>query len=345
MTVTPERQMDRSAHSGPYYIGIDIGGTNMKIGIVSKDGESLSLTSIPTEAKRGPKDSLNRLFTSVERSLESSGLTLDNIKAIGLATPGTMDIPAGMLLNPPNLTGWINVPIRQIVEDHFGKPTILQNDASAAAYGEYWMGAARKANSLVFWTLGTGIGCGIIVNDMIIQGAHSHGSECGHIIVQMDGGRQLKGTGQFGTLEAYTGAKSLVRRCQEELATGRPSILNQWMEEGETLTTVLMAKAAESSDALCEELIMDAARCMGIGTVTLMHTIDPDMVLFGGAMTFGRHNSALGRRFIQRIKDEVNRRAFPVPAQNTHIDYATLGGSAGYIGSAGCAKQAFENKE
>ena len=148
MTNKHERQMDRSAHSGPYYIGIDIGGTNMKIGIVSKDGESLSLTSIPTEAKRGPKDSLNRLFTSVERSLETSGLTLDNIKAIGLATPGTMDIPAGMLLNPPNLPGWINVPIRQIVEDHFGKPTVLQNDATAAAYGEYWVGAARNATSL-----------------------------------------------------------------------------------------------------------------------------------------------------------------------------------------------------
>ncbi len=345
MTSKHERQMDRSAHSGPYYIGIDIGGTNMKIGIVNKDGESLSLSSIPTEANRGPKDSLDRLFVTVEQSLKSSGLTLNDIESIGLATPGTMDIPSGMLLNPPNLTGWINVPIRQIVEDHFNKPTVLQNDASAAAYGEYWVGAARSAKSLVLWTLGTGIGCGIIVNDMIIQGAHSHGSECGHMIIQMDGGRQLKGTGQFGTLEAYTGAKSLVRRCQEELDAGRPSILNQWISEGDTLTTLLMAKAAEASDALSEELIMDAARCMGIGTVTLMHTIDPDMVLFGGAMTFGRHNSALGRRFLQRIKDEIKRRAFPVPAEKTLIDYATLGGSAGYIGSAGCARQAFKEKE
>jgi glucokinase len=105
--------------------------------------------------------------------------------------------------------------------------------------------------------------------------------------------------------------------------------------------TLLMSKAAEQGDDLAEELIMDAARCMGVGTTTLMHTIDPDMFLFGGAMTFGRHETELGRRFLARIKEEVRRRAFPVPYAKTIIDYATLGGDAGYIGAAGCARLKF----
>ena len=110
------------------------------------------------------------------------------------------------------------------------------------------------------------------------------------------------------------------------------------------MTPLAIARAAEAGDALADELIMETARCMGIGTTTLMHTIDPSMVLFGGAMTFGRHETELGRRFLQRIRDEVRDRAFHVPAETTMIDYATLGNDAGYIGAAGCARREFGPK-
>jgi len=347
-------QTERNAETGPFFIGVDVGGTNVKVGVVTDGGESLSRVSVPTEADAGPDRGIANICRAVLQAVAESPVSLDDISGIGLATPGTMDIPAGMLLDPPNLPGWSNLPIRQRVADHFSKPTVLQNDANAAAYGEFWCGAGRDAHSLVLWTLGTGIGCGIIIGDVIVEGEHSHGAECGHIIVEMDNGRYCD-TGQYGTLEAYAGAKALIRRCQEAFDAGRSSpnggrsspnggrlsALWEQVDGGAELTPLLIAQAAEAGDQLADELIMETARYMGIGTTTLMHTIDPDMVLFAGAMTFGRNETELGRRFLARIKEEVKVRAFPVPYEKTKIDYATLGGNAGTIGAAGCARLKF----
>lgn len=322
----------------PFYVGVDVGGTNIKVGVVTDRGNPLAYRSVPTEAKKGPDRGIDRISETIERTVEESGLKLRDIRAIGLATPGTMDIPSGMLIDPPNLPGWKNVPIRQRIADRFGLPTTLQNDANAAAYGEYWVGAGKNAHSLVLWTLGTGIGCGIIIADMIIRGEHSHGSECGHLIIEMSGGRKCA-TGQYGTLEAYASATALKQRCREALDEGTPSILTTWLNEGKELTPLLIADAAERGDELSEKLIMETAMYIGVGTTSVMHTIDPNMILIGGAMTFGRDETPLGRRFLQRIKDEVKARAFPIPYQNTLIEYATLGGDAGYIGSAGYARR------
>ena len=327
----------------PIYVGIDVGGTNIKAGIVTHSGKSLAKTSLPTEAERGIQHGLTVIYRTVEMAVASAGLTPGDVHAIGLATPGTMDIPGGWLLEPPNLPGWWNFPIRDTVGEHFQKPTLLQNDANAAAYGEFWVGAARDAHSLVFWTLGTGIGCGIIVDHMIIEGEHSHGSECGHIIIDMDSHR-LSPAGQYGTLEAFCGAKAVVTRCKEALASGRQSVLTDRLAKGVELTPLLIGQAAGEGDQVADDVVMETARYLGVGTTTLMHTINPSMFLFGGAMTFGRNETPLGRRFLQAIKDEVKKRAFHVPFERTVIDFATLGGDAGYIGAAGCARLKFGPK-
>jgi len=332
--------MSQKSVRAPFYIGIDVGGTNIKAGVVDDEGHSLSHVSAPTEAIRGPEIGLENIARAAEMAIAQSGLARDAFRGVGLATPGTMDIPAGYLLDPPNLPGWINFPIRDRLAKKLNLPTVLQNDANAAAYGEFWAGKAKAARSLVFWTLGTGIGCGIIVDDLIIEGAHSHGAECGHIIIEMTNGR-LCGTGQYGTLEAYAGARAIVARCEEALNAGRQSAISAPLAAGEALTPLLIAQTAEAGDKLCDDLIMETARYMGIGTVTLMHTIDPAMVLFGGAMTFGRTESQLGRRFLEEIRNEIKQRTFPTLAAKTIVDYASLGGDAGYIGAAGCARLKF----
>lgn len=325
---------------GPYYLGIDVGGTNIKIGVVDDLGSTMSHSSTPTEAKRGAEAGVETIGNLARQVVTDSGLSLSDISGVGVATPGTMDIQTGMLLEPPNL-GWFNFPIRDRVAENLGLPAVLQNDANAAAYGEFWAGAARDVPSLVFWTLGTGIGCGIIIEDHIIEGQHSHGAECGHIIIEMNNGR-LCGTGQYGTLEAYAGGWALVERCREALEGSAISQIGERLQTGEKLTPLLIAQCAEAGDRLAFDLIMESARYMGVGTTTLMHTIDPAMVLFGGAMTFGRNDTELGRQFLQEIKAEVKKRAFPVPASKTIIDYASLGGDAGYIGAAGCARRKFK---
>jgi glucokinase len=335
--------MSVTSNSVPLYVGVDVGGTNIKAGIVDGNGHSHSKVSVPTEADRGPEVGIENMARAVNLALEQARLTLNDVQGIGLATPGTMDIPAGKLLNPPNLPGWDDFPVERRLADRMGIRTVLQNDANAAAYGEFWAGAAREAKSLVFWTLGTGIGCGIIVNDMIIEGAHSHGAECGHIIIEMTNGR-LCDTGQYGTLEAYAGAKGVIRRTQEALEAGERSQIRDRLSAGAELTPLLIAQCAEEGDALAEKIVFDTARFLGVGTVTLMHTIDPEMVLFGGAMTFGGPNSPLGRRFLEVIREEVQKRAFPIPAAKTKLNFASLGSDAGYIGAAGCARQRFGTK-
>src|SRR5262249_46348818 len=147
----------------------------------------------------------------------NAGLTMDRIAAIGVATPGTMDIPAGIILDPPNLKPWQNVPVRSYIENVFGLPTGFQNDANAAAYGEYWAGAGRGTTSMVLFTLGTGVGGGIILDDRILVGEHSHDAELGHTIIEMTNPR-LCGCGRRGCLEAYASATAVVKRTQEALA-------------------------------------------------------------------------------------------------------------------------------
>ena len=256
--------MSTPSGRAPFYVGIDVGGTNIKAGVVDDEGRSLSHVSVPTEAERGPQIGLDNIARAADRAISQSGLKRGAMRGVGLATPGTMDIPAGYLVDPPNLPGWINFPIRDLLSRKLELPTVLQNDANAAAYGEFWAGRAREARSLVFWTLGTGIGCGIIIDNVIIEGAHSHGAECGHIIVEMTNGR-LCGTGQYGTLEAYASARAIVSRCEEALAAGRESSVSARMATGEKLTPLIIAQAADAGDRLCNDLVLETARYMGSG--------------------------------------------------------------------------------
>lgn len=330
--------MNQAGTSDRYFLGIDVGGTNIKSGVVDDAGRVLASASVPTEATRGPDHGVLQMHLAARQALQQAQMTLADIAAVGLATPGTMDIPAGMLLDPPNLPGWQNYPVRQQVAEALQRPTILQNDANAAAYGEYWAGSASSADSLVFFTLGTGLGGGIIVDDTIVQGEHSHGSELGHTILEMDGGRLCK-TGQYGTLEAYCSATSLIERFHEAMAQGRVSSVSDRMDDVTPLSPLLMAEEAEKGDALATELILEMARCLGTAATSICHVVDPTMVLLGGAMTFGRNETRIGRQFLERVREEFRRRAFPVLARKITIDYASLGGNAGFIGAAGCARR------
>ncbi|HEX5443844.1 MAG TPA: ROK family protein, partial [Pirellulales bacterium] len=293
---------------------------------------------LPTEAHKGQDFGLERMCQTIRQAVAAAQIGMAEIVAIGVATPGTMDIPAGMLLDPPNLPGWIDFPIRDRLAHHCRLPVSFTNDAAAAAYGEYWVGSGKGLPSLVLLTLGTGIGGGIIVNDASMDGQHSHGAECGHIIIDCREDARICSCGQPGHLEAYASALAVIRRAQEALAAGKTSSLAGRLAAGAALSPLLLAEEAEAGDALALEIVLDTARYLGIGIVNLMHTIDPSGVVLGGAMNFGGNATALGRRFIARVREEVARRAFPVLVQGTPIEYAALGGDAGFIGAAGIAR-------
>ena len=317
---------------GPLYVGLDVGGTTMKAGVVDDQGRPLSAVSLPTEAHKGQEHGLAQMCASIRQAVAEAGLQLSDVAAIGVATPGLMDIPAGVILDPPNLKPWRNVPVRQHIHETFCLPTAFQNDANAAAYGEYWAGAGRDVNSLVMFTLGTGIGGGIILADRILEGEHSHGGELGHIKIEMTRPRTC-GCGRKGCLEAYASATSVVQRTREALAEDKDRSSLHQIKNEEDLTSHAIFDAASAGDELASRIVEETAFYLAVGAMNLMHTIDPDMVVFGGGMT------AAGESFLERIRHHVRELAFPVPAAKTQIRFAQLGGEAGFIGAAACGRQ------
>jgi glucokinase len=322
----------------PCYVGVDLGGTNIKAGVVDDLGRSLAWMSIPTDSESGPEDGARRMGDLVHHVIAKAGIQETDVARVGLGSPGTMDIPAGMLIKPHNLPGWFDFPIRERVAHYCGLPVTFANDANAAAYGEFWVGSGREHHSMVLFTLGTGIGCGIIIGDLLIDGENSHGAECGHIIIDSRDDARMCPCGQPGHLEGYASATAVVARTSEALATDRKSSLTARLAAGEELTPLLLAEEAQKKDALSLEIILETARYIGIGAVTLMHTIDPHSLILGGAMTFGGNATELGRRFLARVREEVERRAFPILAQRIVLEYASLGADAGYVGAAGVAR-------
>jgi glucokinase len=316
-----------------HYVGLDVGGTSMKAGVVDDAGLVRSSVCVPTEAARGQEHGLDRMAAAIREAVTQARLSLSQILAVGVATPGTMDIPGGVMIDPPNLRPWKNVPVRQYIADAFGKPTAFQNDGNAAALGEAWAGAGRGAHSLVLFTLGTGVGGGVIIGGRVLEGEHSHGAELGHMRIELTNPRPCS-CGRAGCLEAYASATAVVKRAQEAMAAGTPSthLHRRWNSDAE-LTARDVFLAAQEGDAVAEKVVEDTAFYLAVGAVNAMHAIDPDVVLFGGGMV------GAGDDFLGRIRRHVRALALPIPAERTKIRFADLGSDAGFIGAAACGRQ------
>ncbi len=327
------------AATPPFFAGVDVGGTNTKIGIVDDRGRPVAFRAISTDVRRGPQEGTDRIGQALVELVGAVGLAAAAVAQVGLATPGTMDIPAGMMLEPHNLPGWNDFPVRDCLSRRCGKPVTYANDASAAAYGEYWRGRGRDFQSLLLITLGTGIGGGIILDGSSLDGQHCHGAECGHVIIDYHENARRCACGQAGHLEAYASAKAVVYRTREALEGGRASSISRRLQAADdVLSPRLIAAEAEAGDELAREIVFDTARYLGIGITSILHTVDPAAVALGGAMTFGGGSSPLGQAFLERVRQEIRARAFPVLAEQTLVDFATLGSAAGYIGAAGLAR-------
>ena len=310
------------------FVGLDVGGSTMKAGVVDDAGQVLASVHLATEAHRGQEFGLARMCETIGLAVTSAGASLEQIAGIGVATPGTMDIPRGIILDPPNLKPWKNVPVRQHVQGVFSKPTAFQNDANAAALGEFWVGAGKGVHSMVLYTLGTGVGGGIVIGHRVLEGEHSHGAELGHMKIEMTNPRQC-GCGRWGCLEAYASATAVVKRTQEALQAASQSSLASLPE----LTARAIFDAALAGDALGEKIVEETAYYLAVGATNMLHTVDPDMVVFAGGMI------AAGEGFLDRIRKYVKELAFPVPAEKARLCYAKLGTDAGFIGAAACARQ------
>jgi glucokinase len=311
----------------------------VKLGIVDNQGRTINTASYANETLLGKEIAIERLTIGVNQLISKSHVSLDDVPIVGLATPGTMDLKAGEILEPPNMPGWEHFPIREQLSKALNMPVKFTNDATAAAFGEFWVGTGCDYSSLVLLTLGTGVGGGIIIGGHTIDGFHSHGSENGHTLVDLGESARMCGCGRTGHLEAYASATALVKRTKRLLEEGRKSSVQARMDAGERLTTLMLSEEAERGDDLSLDVILEGAKYLAIGIVNVVHIIDPEVVILGGAMNFGGSSAPIGKKFIATVRSEFRRRAFPFLSERTRIEYAILGGDAGYIGAAGLARE------
>jgi glucokinase len=328
----------------PLFAGVDVGGTSIKLGLVDDLGRSLAYSSFPTRAEENPESGIRRTAEALHQMLASAQLEPNDLAAIGLGTPGTMDIPKGMILEPPNMPGWRNFPVRDALSQAMRKPVTYANDAGAAAFGEFWVGSGRQHDSIVMLTLGTGVGGGIIIDGKSIDGHNSHGSECGHIIIDSRPSARVCGCGRTGHLEAYASATALVKRTAEAIQSGRVSSLSNAMLKGQDLSGKLIWEAAQAGDALATEMILETADHLAIGISILAQIIDPAAFIIGGAMNFGGEANRVGKAFIDRLRNTAKPLLFPAQSRHLMIEFAALGSDAGFVGAAGLARAEFAKK-
>lgn len=335
--------------SAAMYVGLDVGGTTMKAAVVDDGGRAFKAVSNDTNSDRGQTAGLHTMTATIEAAVEAAGLTMADIAAVGVATPGLMDIRAGLILDPPNFPGWKNVPVREHVQKAFGKPTAYQNDANAAAFAEKWVGAAKGTRSMVMFTLGTGVGGAVVVGDTVIEGEHSHGGELGHLRIDLpDRGRRC-GCGARGCLEAYASASAVVDRARDELASWRgPTELKKYQTvfDQKAFNAEVIFNLADAGDECAHKVVDDTAYYLALGACAAIAAVDPEVIVIGGGM-------AKSKAFLAKVDEYVRRYGLPYPTHTARyakelgrtdlpaavkVVFAELGETAGYIGAAGCAR-------
>lgn len=302
--------------AGGLVIGMDLGGTNLRVAGVSRTGEIVCVHREETVAREGPEALIGRVIAAV-------GLVRDALRAQGVAVrgvvlgaPGIISHRDGTVVSSPNLAGWRDVPLRERVRVAVDLPVLLENDANAAAFGESWKGAGRSCQSMVMVTLGTGVGGGLVLGGELWRGADGMAGEIGHMTVE-PGGRTCR-CGNAGCLEAYASATGIVE-CYGALAAAT---------EG-TISAAEVHRRAREGDANARQAYREAGRALGIAFANLVNLLNPEMIVIGGGV------QPAWDSFMPAADQEMRRRAFAPPAARVRFAPAILGDLAGVTGAAG----------
>jgi glucokinase len=319
-----------------YIVGVDLGGTKIMVGALSEDGtQHLGMRSIPTHAEQGSDVVVDRIVGAIE------GVILDTIAqtdaarkdfvGIGMGAPGPLDRDRGIIVVAPNL-GWRDFPLRDLVSSRLGLPVTLDNDANCATVGEWWQGAARGGRTVVGFTIGTGIGGGVIIDGHLFHGASDVAGEVGHATIELNG-RYCK-CGNYGCLEAYASGPAIATRAREVLVREESASMLPSMVGGQLdlVTAQTVYDAAKQGDAVAQEIVRDTARYLGAGIASLLNILNPDTVVVLGGVT------AAGDTLFVPLRAEVRRRAFRPAVEAARILPAELPGTAGVVGAVATFK-------
>lgn len=307
-------------------VGIDLGGTNIKIGVLDAAGVLRARRSIETVAGHGPDHVVARMAQSTNELIAEAGIHKSDLRAIGVGAPGPMSHARGLILHAPNLPGFVNFPLRNRLAEQLGLPVVLENDANAAAFGEFAMGAGQGIRHMVMLTLGTGVGGGVIVDGRLVRGAFDNAGEIGHMIVH-PGERECP-CGKRGCLERYSSATSIVERVREAIQTGRRSVLENEMSAGRCFDAEAVLAAAANGDELASQVWDEACQSLAIACVNLQHLLNPERIVLAGGLTYA------GDRLLDPVHRHFAAQSWKIARDAPDILLATLGADAGVIGAA-----------
>jgi glucokinase len=311
----------------PPVLALDIGGTKLAAGVVDASGRVHSFLVAPTNPGQGPDQALERLFELGRQAVAGSGVAWSAIRAVGIGCGGPLDSTAGVLVAPLHLPGWIDIPITALAERAYERPAILENDATAAAAGEHRYGAGRGTRNMVYLTVSTGVGGGVVVDGRLYRGAMGNGGELGHVTVDWRG-RRCKGCGRRGCLEAYVSGTSIAERALEALAAAGGS---STLAALEAPSAADVASAARAGDALASSVWDETVAALACGLTSIVNLFEPELVVVGGGV------SRTAEQLLGPVREIVRAEMVKPSGRAAEIVQSALGDRVGVVGAAAIA--------
>ncbi len=318
-----------------FSIGVDLGGTNLRIAAVDETGRILGTISTETQVARGRDMVIDEMCTAIQ-SLAAKFKGSGALAGVGIGVPGIIDMATGMLRESPNLPGWHDYPVREEIERRLHSRVILENDANAAALGEFWLGAAKDVDSSCMFTLGTGVGGGIILNGRVWHGMTGMAGELGHITV-VPGGAPC-GCGNRGCVEQYASATAIRRIVKEAVASGQAPGLERALQQDPELSAADVFNLAQGGDAPAQGVFDNVGEALGNVVASFINALNLPMYVIGGGVSSGWD------AFAPALMATVKRQSFvyratapngePRLGRDTVVTRALLGGDAGLLGAA-----------
>lgn len=310
-----------------YYIGVDLGGTNIAAGIVDEKGNLLRKASIPTGAEREADEVIKDMAGLCRKLTDEQGITVDDVEYAGVATPGTADHDNGIVVYANNLR-FLNYPLADKLKEFLGvKKVLIENDANAAAKGEAACGAAKGYANSVMITLGTGLGGGIIIDNKIYSGFNYAGAELGHMVIEVDG--LPCSCGRKGCWEAYSSATGLINMTKVKLAETKDTIMHEMVAHDGKVSGRTAFDAMRKGDKAAKEVVDKYIYYLAMGIVNIINIFQPEVLVIGGGICNEKHY------LTDPLMDIVDKEQYSRNStKKTEIRIATLGNDAGIIGAA-----------
>ena len=335
-----------------HYLGLDMGGTNVKAGVTDDSGKLLAHVSVPT-GKRGhdlaADKVIARMVEAGNAAIQRAGVNKTDVAGVGILSPGQSNYPKGIVLRASNFPMWRSVPLRAKVSRGLEIPGILENDANAAAYGEWWAGAGRSSvktqrplENLFMFTLGTGVGGGLIYQGKVVHGAFGFATEIGHMIMIPAGApnRELCGCGQHGCLETLASASYMARRAtrllEESKKIRKKSSLGKLYKAAGQVSAADIAHHAQAGDRFAKSIWDETCYILALACINVCHFIDPQMIVLAGGM------AQSGKFLLDTVEKHFKKEWWKMTPVTVKIALAKLGNDAGVIGAAGVAKEAHD---